>query len=513
MAKKDIMENPVPVSAASKATTDAVLTAFKIGNAMVSLLSGLLASVLILYSGYVLYDSFSTEYKAYSSSWDLLKYKPEVKDVEPSQGADMLAKINEDYRAWLTVYDTSIDYPVLQGTNDYYYAYHDIYRNNSLTGAIYMAAGNARDFSDSYNVIYGHHMDNGAMFGALDKYIRITKDESGAGSQEKNTVVYTRDNVTYIIRGDEEYFRNHQEGLLVTESGVYDLAFFGVAYTDAYEDRIYTPGDRAGDVLAFLTGDRHGDAGIGTTVLLYNEEIARSANKIAALSTCADANTSGRLVVFARMTEHPIHIPTKAPAPTDSATPTPTPTATPTDKATAPPTKKPAAKTTPTPTPKPEKVTLTVKFMVDGQPVLPDQKLIYDPGSEYYVVSPALPGYRPSTEITIGTIENDITIIVTYVPVDYKLTIRYVYLDGKTAAKTYTETLRIGSRYSVNSPSVKGYLPVKEKVSGTNPGRDETYTIVYVPEDEDIKKLYDISDYETPLNLDNVYIQIGVCAE
>lgn len=61
MAKKDIMENPVPVSAASKATTDAVLTAFKIGNAMVSLLSGLLASVLILYSGYVLYDSFSTE--------------------------------------------------------------------------------------------------------------------------------------------------------------------------------------------------------------------------------------------------------------------------------------------------------------------------------------------------------------------------------------------------------------------------------------------------------------------
>ena len=470
MAKKDIMENPVPVSAASKATTDAVLTAFKIGNAMVSLLSGLLASVLILYSGYVLYDSFSTEYKAYSSSWDLLKYKPEIKDAEPSQGADMLAKINEDYRAWLTVYDTLIDYPVLQGTNDYYYAYHDIYRNNSLTGAIYMAAGNARDFSDSYNVIYGHHMDNGAMFGALDKYIRITKDESGAGSQEKNTVVYTRDNVTYIIRGDEEYFRNHQEGLLVTESGVYDLAFFGVAYTDAYEDRIYTPGDRAGDVLAFLTGDRHGDAGIGTTVLLYNEEIARSANKIAALSTCADANTSGRLVVFARMTEHPIHIPTKAPAPTDSATPTPTPTATPT-------------------------------------------KLIYDPGSEYYVVSPALPGYRPSTEITIGTIENDITIIVTYVPVDYKLTIRYVYLDGKTAAKTYTETLRIGSRYSVNSPSVKGYLPVKEKVSGTNPGRDETYTIVYVPEDEDIKKLYDISDYETPLNLDNVYIQIGVCAE
>ena len=55
---------------------DGMLTALKIGNGFVSLLSGLLAVMLILYSGYVLYDSFSTENRAYSSSRDLLKYKP-----------------------------------------------------------------------------------------------------------------------------------------------------------------------------------------------------------------------------------------------------------------------------------------------------------------------------------------------------------------------------------------------------------------------------------------------------
>ena len=30
-----------------------------------------------------------------------------------------------------------------------------------------LAAGNSPDFSDDYNLVYGHHMDNGAMFGGL----------------------------------------------------------------------------------------------------------------------------------------------------------------------------------------------------------------------------------------------------------------------------------------------------------------------------------------------------------
>ena len=48
-------------------TKDPVLKTLKIGNGLVSALAGLLAVVLILYSGYVLYDSFATEYGAISS--------------------------------------------------------------------------------------------------------------------------------------------------------------------------------------------------------------------------------------------------------------------------------------------------------------------------------------------------------------------------------------------------------------------------------------------------------------
>ena len=53
-------QNPAPMAGTSKKTVDAVLGLLKAGNGVVSLLSGLLASALILYSGYVLYDSFST---------------------------------------------------------------------------------------------------------------------------------------------------------------------------------------------------------------------------------------------------------------------------------------------------------------------------------------------------------------------------------------------------------------------------------------------------------------------
>ena len=98
MARSDRLKNPKPAGGASRETVDFVLAAFNAGNALLSLLSGLLASVLILYSGYVLYDSFSTEYGAYSSSWDLLRYKPEIVNEEPSEGAETLAAINRDWK-------------------------------------------------------------------------------------------------------------------------------------------------------------------------------------------------------------------------------------------------------------------------------------------------------------------------------------------------------------------------------------------------------------------------------
>ena len=187
-----------------------------------SLTTGVLAASMITYSGYVLYDTAYVEHQAYAASVDLMAYRPTIIEDEavPLTGAS-LSSINEDYRAWLVMDDTKIDYPVMQGPNDLYYVSHDVYKNSSLSGAIYFAAANSPDLSDSYNLVYGHHMDNGAMFGGLDAYC------------------------------DADYLSSHRTGTLAAGEDVYDLQAFAVAKTDAYEWTLYnamslTLGERCG---------------------------------------------------------------------------------------------------------------------------------------------------------------------------------------------------------------------------------------------------------------------------
>ena len=56
----DLLENPTPKVAPGKTVVDKVLNlALAAGNGAVTVMAGLLAGVLVLYSGYVLYDSFA----------------------------------------------------------------------------------------------------------------------------------------------------------------------------------------------------------------------------------------------------------------------------------------------------------------------------------------------------------------------------------------------------------------------------------------------------------------------
>ena len=132
----DEFQEPLPHAAPAKSVVETVLHYVQlVGNSALSLFTGLLAGALILYSGYVLYDSVYTQNQAFSSSWEVLQYKPEIIDdgAVPLSGGDELTAINQDYRAWLTIYDTNIDYPVMQGEDDLYYAGHNIYDESSLT--------------------------------------------------------------------------------------------------------------------------------------------------------------------------------------------------------------------------------------------------------------------------------------------------------------------------------------------------------------------------------------------
>ena len=223
----------------------------------VSLLMGLL---LILFGGYSIYEQLYTQNRAFSTGG--LKAE-EVQSVEAQEN---LATQNKDYRGWLQIDGTKINYPVMQDGDELYYAYHDKDGKSSLTGSIYMSAYNKADLSDDYIVIYGHHMDNGGMFGNLDKFL------------------------------DKDFFDNHTGGTFSCLSGTYKLELWAVVLTDAYEDSVYDVGNLDfNEVVEFVNR--------------YSRYIKPSAlnnaKKIIALSTCRDTSTNGRLVVFFTLKEEP----------------------------------------------------------------------------------------------------------------------------------------------------------------------------------------------------------------
>ena len=77
---------------------------------------------------------------------------------------------NSAIRGYLYSPGTVISYPVIQGTDNYFYLDHDIYGNPDVNGCIMLEYLNASDFSDNNSIIYGHHMKAGTMLASIDRY-------------------------------------------------------------------------------------------------------------------------------------------------------------------------------------------------------------------------------------------------------------------------------------------------------------------------------------------------------
>ena len=96
--------------------------------------------------------------------------------------------INEDIIGWLTVDNTKIDYPIVQTNNNEYYLNHNLDREYSSAGWIFMDSKNKLD--DQNLIIYGHHRRDGSMFGSIDSL--INKNDAGQIKLilENNTFYY-----------------------------------------------------------------------------------------------------------------------------------------------------------------------------------------------------------------------------------------------------------------------------------------------------------------------------------
>lgn len=98
-----------------------------------------------------------------------------------------IKKINKDTVGWLVVNNTSVNYPVVQSTNNDYYLKRDIYKSKSSAGWIFMDFRNDAVNLNDNTIIYGHNMKSGIMFGSLSETVK------GSWYKNKNNQIISFD--------------------------------------------------------------------------------------------------------------------------------------------------------------------------------------------------------------------------------------------------------------------------------------------------------------------------------
>jgi sortase B len=76
----------------------------------------------------------------------------------------------EDYMGWISIRNTAIDYPIVKGSDNEFYLNRNVYKKANIAGSIFMDRRNIGNGLDSHLIIYGHLMNDGSMFSALNKY-------------------------------------------------------------------------------------------------------------------------------------------------------------------------------------------------------------------------------------------------------------------------------------------------------------------------------------------------------
>lgn len=116
-------------------------------------------------------------------------------DDIPQIDFDALKKESDDVVGWIYVPGTKINYVVAQGETNNTYLRHLLNGEYSDSGTIFMDMDNtAPGMVDQQTTIYGHHMNNGAMFEPID----ASTDQKVFDTFEK--IYYITPESTYVLK-------------------------------------------------------------------------------------------------------------------------------------------------------------------------------------------------------------------------------------------------------------------------------------------------------------------------
>lgn len=183
---------------------------------------------------------------------------------EEKEESDNLFEKNIDYRGWIKIDNTNINYPILQGQDNEEYLYKDINNEYIVSGSIFMNYLN-NGFDDQNTVLFGHNMKNGTMFANLKKY------------------------------KEEDFFYNNNDIEIELSNGQYlKYKVFSVYITDINDNYTKTSFEDKDEYKEFLERIKNKS--------IYKSDISVNENdKIITLSTCSYEFDDARLVVTGKL--------------------------------------------------------------------------------------------------------------------------------------------------------------------------------------------------------------------
>ncbi|MDU7454095.1 MULTISPECIES: class B sortase [Clostridium] len=183
---------------------------------------------------------------------------------EEKEESDNLFEKNINYRGWIKIDNTNINYPILQGQDNEEYLYKDINNEYIVSGSIFMNYLN-NGFDDQNTVLFGHNMKNGTMFANLKKY------------------------------KEEDFFYNNNYIEIELSNGQYlKYKVFSVYITDINDNYTKTSFEDKDEYKEFLERIKNKS--------IYKSDISVNENdKIITLSTCSYEFDDARLVVTGKL--------------------------------------------------------------------------------------------------------------------------------------------------------------------------------------------------------------------
>ena len=241
----------------------------KVANSVVSLVVALCLCTAGLYAAYALWDNSRIYAAAGDVQADMIKLKPNMENLEEGASFEELLAVNPDVCAWVSLDNTKVDFPVLQGDTNLTYINKNVYGDFALAGSIFLDSRNDRTFSDSYSLLYGHHMENSEMFGDLELY------------------------------KEKAFFDENSSGMLILPDRAYKLEIIACLLVPASDDYIFETEQWQNDIDGLISYAEQNALYLRENTL---KELSRIQDpQLLALTTCSTEFTDARTIILTMM--------------------------------------------------------------------------------------------------------------------------------------------------------------------------------------------------------------------